>query len=431
MPLVRRISFALTLAPALAAVAALATARPAHAGGAAAVTCALAEPDAVEVDGMLDDWQGVAGTRGGGQDKDASFEVRCMQVGDRLALMFDVRDDRLVRLYKAKGKLLDGEDRLEVSLSAGGAPLWLRLFPGAERYEPRVQSGTPGRWKPAPRWVTAESTEQKRGWSFEVVVPLAKLAGWSKATSSIDATIAFHDADEATEKRTQETVEQAVTLGFGDTTKLVDRFLQAVKLRARDITLDEVADVDPTLPGTERVIAGGKIVGLIAERYGYVELPVDKPGDVRQVRLVDLRGDGGRVVLAVVRQYGGGGSRDVLILLGAHDGQLDTLFTVELRKEADGNRLESTWELAAAGSRRTGKNRPKTKRKLRGSDLVITAGDAVGWDEDTFEEVAADDAEPIHLPWDAARVGGVYWLDGDTVRSQPLTAKDVKARRKK
>ena len=56
---------------------------------------------------------------------------------------------------------------------------------------------------------------------------------------------------------------------------------------------------------------------------------------------------------------------------------------------------------------------------------------ATSFFDETFEEVAADDAEPIHLPWDAARVGGVYWLDGDTVRSQPLTAKDVKARRKK
>ena len=46
-------------------------------------------------------------------------------------------------------------------------------------------------------------------------------------------------------------------------------------------------------------------------------------------------------------------------------------------------------------------------------------------DEDSFEEVQAEDAEPIHLPWDDARIGGVYWLDGTTLRSQPL-ARPVK-----
>ena len=31
-----------------------------------------------------------------------------------------------------------------------------------------------------------------------------------------------------------------------------------------------------------------------------------------------------------------------------------------------------------------------------------------------------DDAEPIHLPWEDARHGGVYWLDGTTLRSKVL-----------
>jgi hypothetical protein len=161
------------------------------------------------------------------------------------------------------------------------------------------------------------------------------------------------------------------------------------------------------------VVAGGKILGLIAEQYGYVELPVASAADVLKVELVDLRGNGGRVVLTQLRQFGGGGSRDIVALWGASGGQLEQLFAVEVGKEADGNRLESAWKLVK-------------KKKGKGQELWVEARPAVGWDEDTFEEDSADDAEPIHLPWDDARTGGVYWLDGDTVRSRPIGKKSKK-----
>ena len=79
------------------------------------LSCALAEAGMVSVDGMLDEWEGIAPARAGGKDKDASFDVRCVYDGARLALSVDVRDDVLTRIFKAKGKKLLGEDRVEVS----------------------------------------------------------------------------------------------------------------------------------------------------------------------------------------------------------------------------------------------------------------------------------------------------------------------------
>ncbi len=406
----------------------LAAAGTAHA---ADVTCPRSEPGSIDVDGMLDDWDGVASSRAGGKSKDASFELRCVHDDARLALAFDVRDDVLVRIFNAKGKTLDAEDRLEVTLSVGGAPLQLRLFPGTERYEPRVQSGGAGKWKTAPKWLVAEATRQPHGWSFELELPLAKLAGWSTSAAAIDATIRFQDADDVDERKVQATVEHVVALSFGNVAQLAQGFFKETRLKPRDVVLDERADVDPSTSGAERVIAGGTIVGVIAERYGYVQLPVAAAKDVLKVQLADLRGDGSRVIVTLLRQHGGGGSRDVVIVWGVKGVELEQLLAVEVRKEADGNRLESTWTLAPAGTRRTGKHKPKPKKKSKqgaaqGVDLVIEAGAAVGWDEDTFEEDQADDAEPIHLPWNDARTGGVWWIDRGTVRSQPLTAKDRK-----
>ena len=45
--------------------------------------------------------------------------------------------------------------------------------------------------------------------------------------------------------------------------------------------------------------------------------------------------------------------------------------------------------------------------------IEIRAQAAVGWDEDSYREATASDAEPIHVPWDDDRVGGLLWLKPD------------------
>jgi len=380
-----------------------------------ALACQLAEPGTIGVDGMLDDWEGVKPARINGKDKDHSFDVRCLTDGRKLALAIDVRDDALIRFAQATPKKRRGEDRIELSLAAGAAPLALALYPGTEKIAPRRLLGSPDSTKKAPKWLAIEDTQQPQGWSIELELPLAKIAGWSASSPSIDATIAFQDADDY-EARGAEPLAQTVTLTLGDKPQLLDRFLRDVRLKKKDVVLDAMADVDRSHAGAERVVAGGKILGVIAEQYGYITLPVSSPADVLKVELVDLRGDGGRVVLTHLRQRGNGGVRELVAFWGVAGGQIEQLFAVEVRKEADGNRLESRWQLVGAGTQ----SKRKGKARAKGKELVVTALPATGWDEDSFEETPAEDAEPIHLPWDAARSGGVYWLDGDTVRSQPL-----------
>lgn len=373
---------------------------------AASLACQLAEPASVDVDGMLDDWDGVAHARANGKDKDQSFDVRCLYDGAKLAVSIDVRDDLLSRRRKTHKELL-GEDRLEIELSAGGEPLVLTLFPGTEKVSPKRTLGG----KKLPKWIVVEDTQQPKGWSIEVELPLTKVAGWSASAPSLDARVVLRDADQM--KDVADELRHDLTLTLGDKPKVFDRFLRETRLKKKDVVLDQIADVDRSRPGTERVVAGGKILGVIGEQYGYVELPVAAAADVLKVELVDLRGDGGRVILTQLRQFGGGGSRDLLALWGASGGQLEQLFAVEIGKEADGNRLESTWKLVK-------------KKKDKGMELRVEAKPAVGWDEDSFVEDTADDAEPIHLPWDDARTGGIYWLDGDTLRSKPLGKKSKK-----
>jgi len=375
-----------------------------------AVACQLSEPGSIDVDGMLDDWEGVKPVRANGKDKDLSFDLRCVTDGTKLALSIDVRDDALIRFAQATAKKQAAEDRVAVSLGNHQ----MVFFPGTERIAPRrLLAG-----KKIPRWVAVEDTQQPKGWSIELELPLAKIAGWSASTPSIEASIELFDADDY-DARGAEPLAQAVTLTLGDKPKVLDGFLRAVRLKKQDLVIDQVAEVDAQHPGTERVVAGGKVLGVLAESYGYIELPVESAKDVLKVQLVDMRGNGGRVVLTHLRQRGNGGSRDLVAVWGVSGGKIEQLFAVEVRKEADGNRLESGWEVVAAGAR----SKRKGKAKPKGKELVVIARPATGWDEDTFEETPADDAEAIHLPWDPTRSGGVYWLDGDTVRSQALPAK--------
>jgi hypothetical protein len=369
--------------------------------------CPQADPDTIDVDGMLDDWRGVAPVRAGGPDLDASFDLRCQYDGQRLQVVVDVRDDLLVRNGAARGRLQAGEDRLELQLSAGGAPLTLILYPGHMKHPPRrLVAGAA-----APRWLLAEDTQQKRGWSAELDVPLARIAGWSPSTPSLTARVLYHDSDRFAAGAAESTVELAAELDLGEKKDLLQAFLQATRLKKKDLSIDAQVDVDRTRVGRERVVAGGAYVGVIADQFAYVQLPVKSGADVARIELADLRGDGSRVILAQVRQSGGGGMRTLLVGYTARGGRIEPLFSVEVGKELGGRVLTSRWRVTPAAA---GRKRP---------ELIVEASPAVGWDEDSYAESPAPDADPIHLPWDDDRWGGAYWLSGDRIESRVLSGK--------
>ena len=397
MPRIRRLVPALACALAVLGAAQVAYSQPRH-------TCELGEPDAITVDGMLDDWQGIGRARVGGADHDASFDLRCLYDGKNLALSIDVRDEHVVR-GRRPGR---GDDQLELRLAAGAAPLTITIVPGLGKLDPVIQVGG----RKAPRWLAAETTLQPRGWSVELTLPLARVRGYGPATPQLSADVRYRDGDVPRGKAPERTVGETLALVLAGKADVLAGFLKATGLGRGDLRLDTRVDVDPAAPGRERVVAGKRVVGVIEDRFGYIQLPAERDDDVLAVRVADLRGDGSRVILAVVRQRGAGASRDLLLGYGARGGRIGQLFAIDIRKERGASRLESTWRLVTRG-------RGRHKRPA----LEVKARPAVGWDIDSYGEDDATDAVPIALPWDDNRWGATYWLDGDQLQSRPLPGK--------
>ncbi|MBK9033684.1 MAG: hypothetical protein IPL61_20865, partial [Myxococcales bacterium] len=204
----------------------------------------------------------------------------------------------------------------------------------------------------------------------------------------------------------EHTVTWTGALALGGKVDLLAAFLAAARLTPAAVTLDVQADVDPTAPGKERIVAAGDRIALLTDQFSFVQLPVARALDVLKVELVDLRGDATRVIAARVRQRGGGGVRDVLMLWSASRGQLEPIGAVEIGKEQGDRRLVSTWKVAPG----------KAWTKVSGGArrvLEVRAQAAEGWDEDSYQEAPAPDAEPIHVPWDDDRIGGVFWIGPD------------------
>lgn len=367
---------------------------PAGAAADPTLPCERAADDVIDVDGMIDDWKGVKPTRAGGADKDASFDLRCLITGTTAWIAVDVRDEHVIRGSKA-------DDRLDLTLGAG-KPLKLTLSPGVDKLAPRRTLGG----KAVPGWLGVEDTLQPAGWSVEIAVPLAKLPGWGPSVATLALTATLSDGDIPKGTAAEHTIDWAGNLGFGGKTDLLATFLAAAKLPASAVTFDATADIDPSLPGKERVVAAGDRVALLTDQFAYVQLPVARALDVLKVELLDLRGDATRVIAARLRQRGGGGVRDLVMLWTAHHGQLDAIGAFEIGKEEGDRRLTSSWKVVAG--KPWAKSTGNAKRVIE-----VRAQAAVGWDEDSYQEAPAPDAEPIAVPWDDDRVGAVLWIGPD------------------
>ena len=368
---------------------------PAHAGS---IRCDDVSTADLAVDGLLDDWkQDQVLARIGGVP-DAAIELRCSWDGTALAMALDIKDDRVVRV-RGKGH----EDHVDISIAAGGKPVIVTAFPGNAIAKSKLA---------APPKVEVADSLQPKGFSIELRVPAARIAGFSASTPSFDVSIVFHDSDQATGGADHD-VALATTIELGDRKDLLDDFLRQVRLKRTDIKLDVMAELDPDRRGKERLVAGGTVIGVITDQFAFVQLPASKPADVRQLGLVPFGKNGLQIVQAVVRQSGNGGSRDLLMLWTVWSGQLQPLAQIELRKELGANVLESTWT-------------PGTGKK--GPELVVEPKPAIGWTAATWNEQTADDADSILLPWDPVKGGTAYTLHGHELERRDLPAKKTKKR---
>ena len=363
----------------------------------AGTTCSRVTDDYIEVDGMIDDWKALRGTRAGGSNADAGLEVRCAYDATRFYLALRVRDDDLVRLRKHRA---DREDSVSVSLKVGGSKhaVTLRAFPGVDDRAPRrTWNG-----RSLPRWVAVEDSGLRGGFALELALPLARLPGYGRGTPAIAADIAFVDVD-GWNKPPERTVRYRGRLNLESGNSVLKSFLAQAKLSRRDLRVDVMANVDDS-PGAERVVAGGKVVAVLGDGFDFFALPVARPSDVVKVKVVDLEGRGQSYILVRYREQGGGGSRDIVGVWRYAGAGFQRMFAFEVRKQLGQRVVEAKWKLVRRGSLRKG------RRSKRGYDILIEAGKATGWDEDSWAEQPATDVKPILLPWDE-QTSAVYWFD--------------------
>jgi hypothetical protein len=369
--------------------------------------CELAEEGVLEVDASLDEWRDFKALSRGRGDADASFEMRCGYDKHRLYVAVRVRDERIIRTGKGES---GSDDNLMISLGAGGeSKRTVRVFPGTRGFKPKRVAG--GKIK-------VEDTLLEDGWAVEVSVPLSSIPGWGPSTPLLQGEVTYRDVDKAgagPEARLPFTG----SMHFSGSVPALRGFLSTARLAVKDLRLDTLANVDG-LPGTERVVSGGKFLGILTDEFAFIELPVESPADILDVQLVDLDGDRRSSLLAHYRQHGGGGSRELVTVWNLNaQNQLAMSFGFEVAVEQGERRLTNRWSLVPAGVRRApdkGK-RPKKGKRVPGTDLLVEVApdDNKGWSPKSFAQIIpATDVRPIMTPWQSGRRAVVYYFDGET-----------------
>jgi hypothetical protein len=352
----------------------------------------------ISVDGLTDDWrEGRVVTRVG-VAPDGRVEMRCAWDGEAFAFLFDIKDDRVVRV---KG---GSEDRVTLSLTADGKPVTVTVLPGNAVAKAKITK---------PGTVEAADSLQPAGFSVEIVIPAAAIAGFSPATPALTLAATFFDSDAATGGDTTP-LEIKQPIELPERKDLLDDFLATVHLKRTDIKVDTLVELELERKGKERLVAGGTVIGVLTDQFAYVTLPAQSAADVLKVELLPLGPRGLQVVSAVVRQSGNGGSRDLLMLWTVWSGQLQPLVTIELRKQLGGNVLESTYSIV------NGKGAKKAP------ELVVTPRPAVGFTAETWNEVPAGDSDSILLPWDTTKSGIAYTLKGAEIERRDLPVPKTK-----
>lgn len=344
----------------------------------------------LSVDGIIDEWNGTRVFARIGSPADGSMEVHCAWDGTTLALMANVKDDRVVRV---KG---GHEDHVRVTIAAGGKPIVVDVFPANSMAKSKITK--PGK-------VTAADSLQPKGFSVEIAIPADAIPDYSPSTPQFELVAAFHDSDAAT-GGAGTPLQIAQPIELGDRKDLLDDFLTTVRLKKTDIRVDTLVDLDPDRAGKERLVAGGTAIGVLTDQFAFVTLPAPPT----KIELLPIGPKGTRVVAAFVRQTGNGGARELLMLWTVWSGQLSPLVNIELKKELGPNVLESTWKIV---------------KSKKGAELVIEPKPAIGFTAETWAEEPSGDADSILLPWDPQKAGIAYSVKGAEIerRELPLSKK--------
>jgi hypothetical protein len=360
----------------------------AYANADAEVECGLAQKGTVQVDGLLDDWQGVNGLERHGDDaRDAGFTFRCNYDDDTLYVSLDVHDERVIRRKRGDR---GAEDTVAITI---GKDKLIVLPAYADSGAVAKYSWNGGAISRKSGIAVADSL-QKVGFSVEASIPFARLRSYGKDVPTLPLAVEFDDADQLHDTKFDEKITTGdARLTFAEGEQLYHQFLDDLKLKPKDVQIDMMANMDGE-PGDERVLIAGYIVGVLSDQYYYMKIPA-KPKDILAVKVVDLAGEGKFAIVAHYIEYGDGGSREVVAVWNLlRDHSFPIVWAHEVAKKQGKNKITNSWELAP---KMVGKG--KRQKKVPGQDIIVKVGDAVGWTSDTWNESPAEDMNPILLPW--------------------------------
>jgi hypothetical protein len=354
--------------------------RPARGGE---LSCPPSELGTTTLDGLTDDWSDVDGVEVGSGDNDRSLRVKCTVEGDKMFLLFDVRDDYLVRTKSTRS----GEDHLELAL--GGARV--RLYPG-DAAQLRTEILPPA----AARGWRAASALQAHGWAVELAVPLERIPGFRPGAPQVPFKVTFADCDSKAALKTEATIAFTGPIAFVAGTTALDSFLSGVKLTRSDIYWDQPVALAHKSGG--RMVMAGRYLAAITDAYTYIELPFAGRKDLKDARLVDLAGDGRQALAVRYVERDDTSQREVLAVFRAvGDEEIRRVFAAEVGKRVGAQTLTT---------------RVSFVRRKRATDLVLEPEPPVGFTQANYHESEATDMIPILLPWGDDR-RAVYQFSGD------------------
>jgi hypothetical protein len=364
----------------------------------------------MRVDGALREWKGARfSTLGSADGSSVRYALASDDRGFYLGA--EVNDDALVR----KAGVGPGQDGLVLALAMQDAQRKLRVtelwLHAGQAGKSRALAGVAEGGKPPRAEPRIELVEGPRsagaGYVIEAFVPFELVAA-SELWEQGRALLRFEDADGSGKPALLATSDAQragewprIALGTGQHDPLGD-FARAKGLTGAEPRLDLRANAGGDA-SPERVVILDKFVLVYGkhykggEGYGFFALPFSTGGGLVSAQLEDATGDGHDELLVRVRQRNELGARELLLVLSLAEERIAPLFSIELKKEAQGGFVESELDIEKPS---------RGARRIR-----VASGRAQGLDAVSYRENPAADAEPIILPWGDVK-SRTYAFDG-------------------
>jgi hypothetical protein len=367
------------------------------------IPCSPVEAGTIQLDGLLNDWQGAEGV---GIDKeeqiltgkkewsgpdDLSFDVYCNYDETYLYLAVDIKDEYFIRSRKAKG-----DDHLMVLFGSKK----LVVYPGDLRGIPgRVTWGTHGRAKD----IKMAEAMQPKGYSVELRFPLKSVPGYKAGVAALPGAVWVADSDSKAQGKVQTVMGTAPSgskgsLTFAQAKADLSGFLKDRGYSTSDIRMKASADVvGDSRP--EQVLLVGRTIGIIGEglpggSYFFLDL-AKKAKDIFWLKIVDLNGDKKMEILARYAERGGNGRRELVAVFRFDaSNKFVRSFAHEILKGQGSSVVTNRFSL---------KPRKGRGKKRGGVDLIFDMPKAQGFTEASYREIPAQDCFPILLPWDSTK----------------------------